>query len=274
MSQAGVSTGLVVEGLHVEYVQESSLVHAVSGIDLVVGPGEALGLVGESGSGKSSVAFSILRLLPPTARIRGRISVDGLDLAALSERDMRRVRGRLIGMVFQDPAAALNPVFPVSTQIVDTFLRHKPGLTRDRARRMAGDLVEELGISRNRLASYPHQLSGGMRQRMLIAAAMAAEPAYVVADEPTSDLDTISQNQILRLLAELREQRKLGILLISHDLAVIASFCDNVAVMYRGHIVEVAPTSEIMSRPQHPYSVALLRMSRRDRDASGRFEIE
>jgi peptide/nickel transport system ATP-binding protein len=184
---------------------------------------------------------------------------------------MAAIRGREIGMVFQDPASALNPVFTISTQIVDTLRRHHKGLSRKDAKRLAAEAVEAMGIRAERLRSYPHELSGGMRQRALIAAAMAAEPAFLVADEPTSDLDTISQAQILELLRQLRRERGIGVILISHDIRVVASICDKVGVMRDGDLVEFGDTDTVLKAPTHPYTRNFLRVSTRQRDENGVF---
>lgn len=260
---------LSIEHLHVTYLKGD--VQAVKGVSLSLEAGEIVGLVGESGSGKSSVALAVLRLLPRTAQLSGRILLGPHDLASLGERQMRQIRGRRVGMIFQDPSAALNPVFPISTQIVDTLKRHRIGISTQDAMRIAAETIESMGIPASRLKSYPHQLSGGMKQRALIAATMVAEPDFLVADEPTSDLDTISQAQILGLLRTLRLERGVGILLISHDLGVIASVCDRVAVMYRGYLVEVGRTEQVMAHPLHPYTKGLLHVSRKDREPDGRF---
>jgi ABC-type dipeptide/oligopeptide/nickel transport system ATPase component len=264
---------LRVEDLRVSYRRGGAGSDAVAGVSFDVRPGEVVGIVGESGSGKSSIAQCVLRLLPKTAVVSGRVSLAGTNLLELSESEMCNVRGSRIGMVFQDPAAALNPVFHVQTQIVDTLRRHRRDLSRKEARERAAELVEAMGIPAARLASYPHQLSGGMRQRVLIAAAMACDPAFLVADEPTSDLDTISQAQILGLLQNLREERNIGVLLISHDMGVISAVCDRVGVMSHGQMVEFGPQTDVLLRSKHPYTRALVRMSRRDRLPNGRFVV-
>jgi peptide/nickel transport system ATP-binding protein len=262
---------LIVEGLNVSYIDDTEEVRAAVDVGFFVEKGEVLGIVGESGSGKSSVASALMRLLPKSARVRGRILLEGDDLASLPEREMRRVRGRRIGMIFQDPATALNPVFTIRSQIVDTVLRHHSDLSRRQANALAVETVESMGVAAGRLDSYPHQLSGGMRQRALIAAAMVAGPSFLVADEPTSDLDTISQAQILGLLRNLRDNQGVGLILISHDLAVISAACDRVLVMYGGYVVERGTVDDVLTKPLHPYTESLLRISRKDQDANGRF---
>lgn len=262
---------LVVEDLNVTYSTPSGFEHAVKDVSLHICAGEILGIVGESGSGKSSIAQAVLRLEPDAAKVTGRILLGDDDLVAMSQSELTKIRGKRIGMVFQDPSAALNPVFRISTQIVDTLRRHHPALSKPAALRQAGDAIEAMGIPASRLASFPHQLSGGMRQRALIAAAMSAEPAFLVADEPTSDLDTVSQTQILELLLTLRTERNIGILLISHDMRVIATVCDKIGVMAGGVLVEAGTTHDVLTNPKAPYTRALLQISRRERHPSGRF---
>jgi peptide/nickel transport system ATP-binding protein len=228
-------------------------------------------MVGASGSGKSSIGHAIVGLLPAETKVGGRILLDGENLVGRSESMMRGIRGNRIGMVFQDPSTALNPVFRIRTQIVDTLMRHRKNLKRSEAKRIAADVIGEMGIAPERLGSFPHQLSGGMRQRALIAAAMVAEPGLLVADEPTSDLDTVSQAQILGLLRRLRDDHGIGILLVSHDMGVIASICDRVGVMRRGELVEIGTCDDVLRRPRHPYTKALVEVSGRQRDADGRF---
>ena len=262
---------LTVTDLRVSYEVHGHEHVAVDQVSFTLRPGEILGLVGQSGSGKSSIAHAVLRLLPTSANIGGRIDLGSMNLVTMSEKQLTKIRGQRIGMVFQDPSAALNPVFRIETQIVDTLRHYDRKLSRADAKRMAGEAIEEMGISASRLRSYPHQLSGGMRQRALIAAAVAGQPELMVADEPTSDLDTVSQAQILALLRRLRDEKNIGLLLISHDMGVIAAICDRVGVMQGGKLVEIGPTDDILRNPQHPYTRALLQVSRRERDADGMF---
>lgn len=262
---------LVAEALNVTYRTPSGFEHAVKDVNLEVRAGEILGIVGESGSGKSSIAQAMLRLEPDAAKVTGRILLGNDDLVPMSQSQLAKVRGKRIGMVFQDPSAALNPVFRISTQIIDTLRRHHPGLSKPQAMKQAAASIEAMGIPASRLSSFPHQLSGGMRQRALIAAAMSADPAFLVADEPTSDLDTVSQTQILELLLNLRAERNIGILLISHDMRVIAAICDKIGVMTRGVLVELGSTHDVLTNPKAPYTQALLQISRRERHTSGRF---
>ncbi|HJU37267.1 MAG TPA: ABC transporter ATP-binding protein [Gaiellaceae bacterium] len=252
---------LEVSDLKTHFFTRDGVVRAVDGVSLAVEAGRTLGIVGESGCGKSVTALSIMRLLPtPPARIvSGSIRFDGRDLTSLSERELEDVRGREIGMVFQDPMTALNPTLTIGTQIVEVLQRHF-GLDRRPARRRAGELLAEVGIPRahERLDDYPHRFSGGMRQRVGIAMAIACEPRLLIADEPTTALDVTVQAQVLDLLDDLRRERRMAMLLITHNMGVVAESADDVAVMYAGQIVEQAPAAELFSRPEHPYTEALL----------------
>jgi oligopeptide/dipeptide ABC transporter ATP-binding protein len=252
---------LEVADLRTHFFTREGVVHAVDGVSLAVEAGSTLGLVGESGCGKSVTALSVMRLLPtPPARIvSGSIRFDGRELTVLSERELEDVRGREIGMVFQDPMTALNPTLTIGTQIVEVLQRHL-GLDRRPARRRAGELLAEVGIPRafERLDDYPHRFSGGMRQRVGIAMAIACEPRLLIADEPTTALDVTVQAQVLDLLDDLRREHEMAMLLITHNMGVVAESADDVAVMYAGQVVEQAPTSELFDRPEHPYTEALL----------------
>ncbi|MDQ1348652.1 MAG: peptide/nickel transport system ATP-binding protein [Acidobacteriota bacterium] len=236
----------------------------VRGIDLTVQRGEFVGLVGESGSGKSLTALAILGLVPPPGEVvAGEIRLDGRDLRGLAESEMRTIRGGRIGLVFQEPMAALNPVLSLETQICEAVQAHRKSGARVRAgaaRARALELLELLAIPDpvRRLREFPHQLSGGQRQRAMLAIALAAGPELLIADEPTTALDVTLQAQVLELLALLRRELGLAILLITHDLAVVAESCDRVLVMYAGEIVEAAPAERLFARPAHPYARALL----------------
>ncbi|MBI3944770.1 MAG: ABC transporter ATP-binding protein [Armatimonadetes bacterium] len=236
-------------------------VRAVDGISLSVRPGETVALVGESGCGKSAAALSIMRLVPPPGRITGgQVIFDGQDLLALSRAEMRRIRGRRIAMVFQDPLTALNPTLRVGAQLVETLATQ--GAARGRAaRQRAVALLDAVGIpaAAERMRAYPHELSGGMRQRVVIAMAIAGQPDLVIADEPTTALDVTLQAQIMELLAKLKEERGLAILLITHDLGIVANFADRAAVMYAGQIVAEGPVADLVREPLHPYARGLLR---------------
>ena len=233
---------------------------AVDDVSFHIGRGETLGLVGESGSGKSVTALSIIRLVPPAARIAGgRIMFDGRDLMTLGEEDLRQVRGRRIGFVFQEPAAALSPVYSIGWQIAETLQAH--GLASGAA--AAKRSIELLDMVRvpdpaQRAKQFPHQLSGGLKQRAMLALALAAEPTLLIADEPTTALDVTVQAEVLDLLRDLKKQLGLSILLITHDLGVVAAMADRVAVMYCGRIVEEAPTATLLGSPAHPYTRGLI----------------
>ena len=232
----------------------------VDGIDLDVHPGEILGLVGESGSGKSMTLRSVLRLIRPPGRISGRIAWRGRDLLALSEREMRAVRGREIGMIFQEPMTALNPVLTVGRQIIENLRAHTDLPAAARTRRTT-ELLDLVGIPApaRRLADYPHQFSGGMRQRAMIAIALASNPTLLLADEPTTALDVTIQDQILKLLLRLRETLGMAVVLVTHDLGVVAQSCDRVAVMYGGRIAERGDVASVFAAPGHAYTLGLLR---------------
>jgi oligopeptide/dipeptide ABC transporter ATP-binding protein len=231
-----------------------------------VGRGEIVGLVGESGCGKSATALALLGLLPrPAGRLRGgSVRLGGRELAGLPESELRRVRGRRVAMIFQDPLASLNPYLRVEEQLVEVARLHL-GLGRRAARARAAELLAQVGLPdpARCLRAFPHQLSGGMRQRVMIAMALLGEPDLLLADEPTTALDVTVQAQILELLRRLRDERGMGILFVTHDLAVVAGLCDRVVVLYAGRVVEEAPTSSLFARPGHPYSAALLRCAPR-----------
>jgi oligopeptide/dipeptide ABC transporter ATP-binding protein len=233
---------------------------AVDGVSVAVAEGQTLALVGESGCGKTLTALSVLRLTPPAAAVAAEgIALRGRELTRLSEREMRGVRGKEVGVVFQDPLTALNPVWPVGEQVAEGLRLHE-GLTRRTAWARAVEALREVGIAdpARRASEYPHQLSGGMRQRAMIAAALACRPPLLIADEPTTALDVTLQAQIIDLLLRLREERRLSILLITHDLGVVAELAHHVAVMYAGQVVESADVRTLFRRPLHPYTRALL----------------
>ena len=251
---------LSVTDLETAFATDRGSAHAVRGISFSVQPGETLGLVGESGSGKSVTALSILRLLPPNGRIvGGAIAIAGLDLLSLSQKAMRRIRGQRIGMVFQDSMTSLNPVLTVGRQITEALEAHRR-MTHGDARRRAAELLEEVGVPEpaRRLSQYPHQLSGGLRQRVAVAVALAPGPEVLLADEPTTALDVTIQAQLLELLKREQESREMAVVLITHDLGVVAGMADRVAVMYAGRIVEHAATRRLFTVPRHPYTLGLL----------------
>jgi oligopeptide/dipeptide ABC transporter ATP-binding protein len=234
-------------------------VSAVSDVSLQISEGEIFGLVGESGCGKTTLALALIGLLPGTAEVRGAIRFQGRDLVGLSDDQMRGLRGDRISMVFQDPMTSLDPCFAVGDQVAETIRAHRP-LERRAARDRALQLLDDVGIPEpeRRYGDPPHHLSGGMRQRVVIATALANEPALLLADEPTTALDVTIQSQVLDLLRELRRTHHTTILLITHDLGVVAQLCDRVGVMYAGQLVEIAPVEEIFHAPRHPYTQALL----------------
>jgi peptide/nickel transport system ATP-binding protein len=234
---------------------------AVDGVSFDVAPGQVVGLVGESGCGKSVTSLAVMRLLPGrNVRVSGNVFFDGTDLLALSEPRMRELRGREISMVFQDPLSSLNPVVPIGLQVTEVLRRHR-GMGREPARREAADLLDRVGIPdpRRRLDAYPHQLSGGMRQRSLIAIALACRPRLLIADEPTTALDVTIQAQILGLLAELVRETGTALIMITHDLGIVAGLCETVNVLYAGRIVERAQRHRLFGTPRHPYTHGLLR---------------
>ena len=252
---------LEVKNLQTHFPTRGGLVKAVNGVSFHLDAGELLGLVGESGCGKSITALSIMRLIAPPGKIvGGELTFDGKNLLKLSDAEMRQIRGDDIAMIFQDPMTSLNPVFTVGEQIAEALRLHRR-LSRKEARAAAIEAMREVSIPdpARRVDDYPHQLSGGMRQRVMIAMALACDPKLLIADEPTTALDVTIQAQILELLAELRQHRELAVLLITHDLGVVAEVADRVAVMYTGRIVEESSVEELFARPKHPYTEGLLR---------------
>src|SRR5947209_5882818 len=252
---------LEVKNLQTHFQTRAGLVRAVDGVSFQLERGELLGLVGESGCGKSVTALSLLRLVAPPGKIvGGEILFDSVDLLKLSESKMRAIRGDDVAMIFQDPMTSLNPVYTVGEQIAEALRLHRK-LSRKDARRATIEAMKEVSIPdpARRVDDYPHQLSGGMRQRVMIAMALACDPKLLIADEPTTALDVTIQAQILELLNELRRTRELGVILITHDLGVVAEVADRVAVMYTGRIVEESPVEELFARPKHPYTEGLLR---------------
>ena len=232
---------------------------AVAGVSLDIAPGEIFGIVGESGSGKSTLANAIMGLLPASAAVRGSIQVNGRELLGLDEHQLRSVRGNQVSMIFQDASASLDPVWSVGDQVAETIRAHARVNRRD-AKARAISLMQEVGIAdaEARYNDVPHRFSGGMRQRIVIAAALANSPQLLIADEPTTALDVTIQAQVLQLISALRQQHGTTVLLITHDLGVVAQVCDRVGVMYGGTLLEVANTTELFANPQHPYTRALL----------------
>src|ERR1043165_1602443 len=252
---------LEVKNLRTQFPTRAGLVRAVDDVSFYLDRGELLGLVGESGCGKSMTALSIMRLIAPPGRIvDGEVLFDGKNLLKLSDAQMREMRGDDIAMIFQDPMTSLNPVFTVGEQIAEALRLHRK-MSHKEARAATIEAMREVAIPdpARRINDYPHQLSGGMRQRVMIAMALACNPKLLIADEPTTALDVTIQAQILELLDDLRKQRDLAVLLITHDLGVFAEVADRVAVMYPGRIVEESPVDELFARPKHPYTEGLLR---------------
>lgn len=251
---------LEVADLSVEFRTRSGTVRALDGVSLQVHRGECLGVVGESGSGKSVTAYAVMRLLDPAARITGgRITFGGMDMLGAGDADLADLRGRELSMIFQNPRASLNPIRPVGTQIADVLLRHG-GVTRAQAPARAAALLAEVGIPdpERRARAYPFELSGGMCQRVGIALALACRPALLIADEPTTGLDVTTQAVIMDLVLGLARARGMATVLITHDLGLATEYCDSIAVMHAGHVVETAPTAALFATPRHPYTARLI----------------
>jgi oligopeptide/dipeptide ABC transporter ATP-binding protein len=251
---------LEVDDLRTYFKTRAGEVHAVDGVRFSVERGKTLGIVGESGCGKSVTALSIMGLLPPSGRIvSGSIRFEGRELTTMSQRELEDIRGRQIAMIFQDPMTSLNPTLTIGLQIMETMQRHLD-FSRDEARKRAIELLEEVHIpnARQRLDDYPHRYSGGMRQRVMIAIALSCNPKLLIADEPTTALDVTVQAGILDLLEELREEHQMSMIIITHDMGVVAEAADDIAVMYAGQIVEQTSAEELFDHPEHPYTEALL----------------
>jgi dipeptide transport system ATP-binding protein len=250
---------LTVDGLRVSFETRRGLVNVIEDLSFSLQKGRTLGIVGESGSGKSVTSLAVMGLLPPTARVGpGEISFDGRDVLKLSESERQKLRGGRMAMIFQDPMTSLNPSFTVGFQIEEALRTH--GIKGD-LREKTIDLLKQVGIPdpASRLDSYPHQLSGGMSQRVMIAMAVACEPELLIADEPTTALDVTIQAQILSLLKNIQSERGMGLILITHDIGVVAQMADDILVMYAGHLMESGPKDEVIRRPKHPYTQALLK---------------
>lgn len=252
---------LKIQNLSIEFVVDELIIQATDRVHLELNSGQILGLVGESGCGKSVTSLAILKLLSGNGRIsHGQIFFKGQDLVAMSEEEIRRIRGKKIAMIFQEPMTALNPVYPVGRQLSETLKLHFPKLTQAEIHSRAVELFKSVGIDspENRLKQYPHELSGGMRQRALIAIALSGEPELLIADEPTTALDVTIQAQILELLRSIVTNRKMSLILISHDFGVISEMCDRVAVMYAGQVVEEGAIPQFFASAKHPYSRGLI----------------
>ena len=251
---------LEVKGLVTNFFTESGIVEALAGIDLTVFPKESVGVVGESGCGKTQTAYSILRILASNGKIMsGQVLYKGIDLVQLPESDMRQVRGKEIAMIFQDPMTSLNPVLKISDQMIEVIAMHRD-VSEAEARELAIESLAAVGLSdaADRIDEYPHKFSGGMRQRILIARALALRPSLLIADEPTTALDVTIQAQVLEIIKDMKEQYNLALMLITHNLGVVAELTDRVHIFYGGRVAEVATTYNIFTMPMHPYTIALL----------------
>lgn len=252
---------LEIENLHVEYHTDDARVFAVNGVDLDIGKGETLGLVGETGAGKTTTALSILKLLPSrTGKVTsGKILLEGKDITAYTEADMRNIRGEIVSMIFQDPMTSLNPVLTVGYQIAEVLRLHKKGESHEKIERRVDEILKLVDIPPERKDDYPHQFSGGMKQRIVIAIALACEPKLLLADEPTTALDVTIQAQVLSMMNELKEKLNTAMILITHDLGVVAETCDRVAIMYAGEVIETGMVEQIFdpNMRHHPYTVGL-----------------
>jgi peptide/nickel transport system ATP-binding protein len=264
---------LSVRDLHVRFVTRRATIHAVNGVSFDLAPGETLGIVGESGCGKSASSLAMVGLLGRAGRVTGgSVRLEGRELLGLPESELRRVRGAQIGMVFQDPLTSLNPVLTIGRQLTEGLRTHA-AMDRRSARDEALRLLERVGVPATRLRAYPHQLSGGMRQRVMLAMAIACKPKVLIADEPTTALDVTIQAQILALLSGLVNEQGMALILITHDLGVVADACRRTSVMYAGQIIETGPTPELFSNPRHPYTLGLLRcVPRLDADRAQRLQ--
>lgn len=258
MSESKSQAFLSVENLVVEYTSDGQIIHAVNGVSFQLEKGRTLGLVGETGAGKTTIARSILRILPDrAAHIRsGSVTVDGKNLLALPEEEMRDIRGNLISMVFQDPMTALNPTMKIGDQIKEVIIHHND-ISGEEAENRARKMLEMVGIPDSRYSEYPHQFSGGMKQRVVIAIALACTPDILLADEPTTALDVTIQAQVLDMINDLKKKNNTSMILITHDLGVVATVCDDVSVVYAGKIIETGTKEQIFDHPHHPYTIGL-----------------
>lgn len=250
---------LDIRDLRIHFFTDDGVVEAVNGVNLSLERGETLGLVGETGAGKTTTALGIMRLVPspPGKIISGEIEFEGHDLLKVSEAEMRGIRGEKISMIFQDPMTALNPIIPIGEQIAEVVRLHEKNFSRADAHKRAAEMLEIVGIPAERFGEYPHQFSGGMKQRVVIAIALACNPKLLIADEPTTALDVTIQAQVLTMMSQLREKSNTSMILITHDLGVVAEICDKVAVMYAGQIVESGTLEDIYNHTGHPYTKGL-----------------
>jgi peptide/nickel transport system ATP-binding protein len=271
-TRVGTSTLLEVRDLHVTYAGDGDPLPAVRGVDLTVERGQIVGVAGESGCGKSTLASTILRLQPPSATVSGEVLFDGRDILTMRWGELRTVRWAGASIVFQGALHSLNPVYRIGDQIAEPMRVHNPGLGEAKMQARVEELLEQVGLQPARAArSYPHQLSGGQKQRVMIAMALACDPELVVADEPTTALDVMVQAQVLTVLSTLVRERGVGMMMISHDLSVLADLCDRITVMYAGRVVEEGPADQIFTAPLHPYAGALSSAFPRVGDPAARF---
>lgn len=249
---------LDIQNLSVEYRTDDGIVKAVNGMNIQISRGKTLGLVGETGAGKTTAALSVLRLVPnpPGVITDGRMSLDGIDILNAGKREIEKIRGSLVSMIFQDPMTSLDPVLPVGEQIAEVYMLHGFA-SRKQALEKAGDMLEMVGIVRSRGKDYPHQFSGGMKQRVVIAMALACSPKLLIADEPTTALDVTIQAQVLKLMKELKAKQEMSMLMITHDLGIVAQVCDEVSVVYAGRVVEHGTLEDVFEHTAHPYTEGL-----------------
>ncbi len=259
MSAVGVELTLEARGVSAGYRTPRGVVRAVDDVDLVIRAGEAVGLVGESGCGKSTLGRAIVGILPEGGFVEGSVMIGGRDLSKVSPHERRKARGEDVALVFQEPMTRLDPLMRVSDHFIEMIRAHRPDTSKDTAREMAREVLKSMGIPPTRLENYPHEFSGGMRQRIMIALGIVLRPRLVIADEPTTALDVIVEAQILSILEDLKKAYDVGLLLITHNLGIVARTCERVAVMYAGKIVEIGTVDAIFSAPKHPYTQGLLR---------------
>jgi peptide/nickel transport system ATP-binding protein len=252
---------LEVKELDVSYTTLKGEVRAVQGVSFDLKEQETLGIVGESGCGKSTLGLALLNLMPPQGKVtHGKILLDGEDILALDKEQLRRVRGKMVSMIFQDPMTSLNPVKKIRDHFIEAIRAHDPEVTEDQALERAGNILKRLGMSSDRLADYPHQLSGGMKQRIMIGLSLALDPRLLIADEPTTSLDVVIEAQILDLLRQLKGSLKLSMILITHNLGIVAEVADKIAIMYGGQIFELTDTKTMFRKPLYPYTQLLLKL--------------
>ena len=259
MSNKSSDILLSVRDLEVQYTAGGQIIRAVNGVSFDLKKGETLGLVGETGAGKTTIAKSILRVLPdpPAKIVRGTIMLDGIETLTLSEKEMRKIRGNKVSMIFQDPMTSLNPIFTVGAQVEEVIKLHNDNLSHMQVMDKAAEMLELVGIPRDRYNEYPHQFSGGMKQRVIIAMALACNPELLLADEPTTALDVTIQAQVLDMMSKLKEKFETAMVMITHDMGIVAEVCDKVAVVYAGEIVEIGTKEDVFDHPSHPYTKGL-----------------